>query len=144
MKEEQLDDISVRLAALGFAVQRGNGTDIAIASELLDTGWSTGEKRIDYEAYILADEPSRTVLMHERTTERGRGFSFGFSFGTTTQRGKTEFGLVSQSQYGPEGKVYEYSFDLGAIPRGVIEAAKAHGWKFRSVIRKAKAMYPGQ
>ena len=43
-------------------------------------------------------------------------------------------------QYDSEGKVVEYSFDLGAIPKTVKEIAKANGWKFKTVIMKKKAM----
>ena len=44
-------------------------------------------------------------------------------------------------QYDSEGKVVEYSFDLGAILKIVKEIAKANGWKFRTVIMKKKVMY---
>lgn len=143
MKEQLLADIANGLAALGFDVRRGDGTDISIGAELLDAGWSTGEKHISYEAYVLADEATKTVLMHERTLERGRGFSFGLSFGSTAQRGKTLYRLIKQAQYGPEGKAFEYSFNLGAIPAAVADTAKSHGWRFRSVVRRRSAMYAG-
>lgn len=52
----------------------------------------------------------------------------------------TMFRKVKSMQYGPEGKVYEYNFDLGAIPKTVKEIAKANGWKFKTVVLKKKAM----
>jgi glycine cleavage system H lipoate-binding protein len=40
---------------------------------------------------------------------------------------------VKNVQYGLDGKVYEYSLDLGAIPKTVKETAKQYGWKFKTV-----------
>ena len=45
-------------------------------------------------------------------------------------------------QYGLDGKAYEYTLDLGAIPKAVKETAKQHGWKFKTVLNKNKAVYP--
>jgi hypothetical protein len=49
---------------------------------------------------------------------------------------------VKSTQYGAEGKVYEYELDLGAIPKAVKNIAKEGGWKFKTVLSKAKASYP--
>jgi len=60
------------------------------------------------------------------------------SAGSAMQSGGTLFRKVESVQYGPEDKVYEYSFDLGAIPKTAKEIAKANGWKFKTVILKRR------
>ena len=89
---------------------------------------------------ILLDEADKTVKMYEKTTETSAGVSFGASAETSFQSGSTLFRKVKSVQYGPEGKVFEYNFDLGAIPKAVKTAAQAAGWKFKTVILKKNAM----
>lgn len=142
MIQQILTEISGKLVALGIPVQYGMGADITVSEEFLDASWSTGQKKISYEASVFADERSRTVYMYERTMETGSGFSFGGSSSTSFQSGKTLFRKVKSVQYGPDGKAYEYSLDLGAIPKAVKGTAESYGWKFKTVINKNKAMYP--
>ena len=78
--------------------------------------------------------------MFEKTTEISVGVSFGMSGESSFQSGKTLFRKVKAVQYGPEGKVFEYNFDLGAIPKSVKAAAQAAGWKVKTVILKKNAM----
>ena len=111
-------------------------------TEFLDAKWSTGSKKINYEASIFADEQERIVYMFEKTTEIGQGLSFGLSGGSSFQSGSTLYRKVKSIQYGPDGKAYEYSLDLGAISKAVKEAAKRGGWKFKTVLNRKKASYP--
>jgi hypothetical protein len=141
MKEQILSQITSELAAIGLQARPDEKTDLVIETELLDAKFSTGKKKMSYECAIFADETERTVKMFEKTTEINVGVSFGMSGGMSTQSGKTLFRKVKSVQYGPEGKVYEYSFDLGAIPKTVKQIAKQNGWKFKTVIFKKKAMY---
>ncbi len=140
MKQELLAEIQSRLAAIGVQANKSDQTDLAINAELLDASFSTGKKKIRYESMILANESDKTVYMHEKTTEVSAGFSFGASGESSFQSGKTLFRKVKSVQYGPEGKVYEYSFDLGAIPKAVKETAGKYGWNFKTVLMKKKAM----
>lgn len=142
MIQQILTEISGRLSALGIPAQYGNGADITINTEFLDAGWSTGNKKIRYEAAIFANGQDKTVYMYEKTTQTGQGLSFGNDSESSFQSGKTLFRKVKSVQYGPDGKTYEYTLDLGAIPKAVKETAKLHGWKFKTVINKNKAMYP--
>lgn len=80
--------------------------------------------------------------MWEKTLETGSGFSGGYDGGSSFQSGTTLYRKVKSIQYGPDGRAYEYNLDLGAIPKAVKEAAKQYGWKFKSVLAKAKAAYP--
>lgn len=142
MKQQILSEISSKLSALGIPVQNGNGADITISTEFLDASWSTGRKKINYEASVFIDEASQTVFMWEKTTETGHGLSFGGGSGTSFQSGKTLFRKVKSIQYATDGKTYEYTLDLGAIPKNVKETAKQYGWKFKTVLSRNKASYP--
>ena len=140
-----VENIAHRLQALGLTVVVGQGADVSVNSEFVSAGWSTGSKRISYEAAILLDQAAHTVLMFEKTTESGSGFSFGGDSETSFQSGKTLYRKVKSVQYGPEGKAYEVELDLGAIPKAVKQAAQEGGFGFKTVLRKSKAMYaPGQ
>lgn len=141
MKQQMLSQIESQLAAIGVQAKPDAHTDLAIDVELLDAGFSTGKKKIRYESMILADESDKTINMYEKTTEISAGVSFGMSGESSFQSGSTLFRKVKSVQYGPEGKVFEYNFDLGAIPKTVKEIAKANGWKFKTVILKKKAMH---
>ena len=142
MRQYILHEISGRLRALGVPHQYGQGTDIAINAQFLEAKWSTGRKQIHYEALILANESEQVVTMYEKTLEMGSGHAFGMSSDSSFQTGKTLYRKVKSVQYGPDGKAYEYDLDLGAIPQLVKEAAKRAGWKFKTVIKREKALYP--
>ncbi len=141
-REQLLAEIQSSLEGLGLEIQTGNGTDISVSKEFLDAKWSAGSKRISYESCIFASEEDRTVYMYEKTTETGKGISFGSDGGSSFQSGGTLFRKVKGTKYGPDGKVCEYDLDLGAIPKAVKEAASKYGWKFKTVLGKSKALYP--
>lgn len=140
MKQDLLLEIESQLSAIGIRAERSDKTDLSVDAELLDASFSTGKKKLRYEAMILLDEGEQTVKMYEKTTETSAGVSFGMSGETSVQSGSTLFRKVKSIQYGPEGKVFEYNFDLGAIPKTVKTAAQAAGWKFKTVIMKKNAM----
>ena len=140
MKQDVLQEIESQLTTMGIRPVRGGQTDLSVDTELIDAGFSTGKKKIHYEALILLDKAENTVKMYEKTTETSSGISFGMSGETSMQSGSTLFRKVKSIQYGPEGKVFEYNFDLGAIPKAVKTAAQAAGWKFKTVIIKKNAM----
>ena len=140
MKKELLLEIENQISALGISVTTGEKTDLTIDAELLDASFSTGKKKLHYEAMILLDEADKIIKMYEKTTEISAGVSFGMSGESSFQSGSTLFRKVKSVQYGPEGKVFEYNFDLGAIPKAVKTAAQAAGWKFKTVIIKKNAM----
>ena len=141
MKQELLQEIESQLTAIGVKPVRSDKTDLSVDEELLDASFSTGKKKLHYEAMILLDEADKTIKMYEKTTEISTGVSFGMSGETSFQSGSTLMRKVKSVQYGPEGKVFEYNFDLGAISKAVKSAAKEHGWSFKTVILKKNAMY---
>ena len=142
MKQQIFAEIISKISELNIPVQNGNVTDIAIAAEFLDASWSTGSKKISYEALVFLDEQQQTVFMYEKTTEIGQGFSFGSDNESTFQSGSTLYRKVKSVQYGLDGKIYEYTLNLGDIPKAVKEVAKQYGWKFKTVLNRSKAMYP--
>jgi len=137
-----LQKITSELNRLNIPYQTGGGADLTVIKEFLDAGWSTGNKKVTYEASVFADESSDTVFMWELTKEKGSGFSFGSSGESYSQSGTTLYRKVKSTQYAPDGKVYEYTLDLGAISKAVKSAAKDAGWKFKTVISRGKASYP--
>ena len=141
MKKDLLLEIETLLSNMGVAVTKGDKTDLSIDVELLDASFSTGKKKLKYEAMILLDEADKAVRMYEKTTETSSGVSFGMSGETSFQSGSTLMRKVKSVQYGPEGKVFEYNFDLGAISKAIKSAALAHGWSFKTVIIKKNAMF---
>lgn len=142
MKQQILSEIKEGFAALGVQARYGTAADVAVNIELLDAKWSAGSKKIAYAASILLNEHERTVYMYEKTAETGGGLSFGSAGGSSFQSGSALFRKVKSVQYGPDGKSYEYTFDLGAIPKIVKGAAKRGGWKFKTVLNRNKAMFP--
>lgn len=142
MKEQMIFDVAAKLDQLNVPYTKGQKTDLSISCEFLDAGWSTGKKKINYDAFVLFDPEKETVYMWECTTEKGSGLSFGSESESSFQSGTTLFRKVKSIQYGPEGQVYEYTLDLGAIPKAVKESAKTYGWKFKTVLKKEKALYP--
>ncbi len=141
-KQMLITDILAKFGQLGISATQGQGTDILLSCEFLDAAWGTGKKKINYDAAAFFDEASQTVFMWELTKEVGSGISFGGNSETSMQSGMTLFRKVKSIQYGPDGKAYEYSLDLGAIPKTVKEVAKQYGWKFKTVLKREKASYP--
>ncbi|MGE5328674.1 MAG: zinc-ribbon domain-containing protein [Deltaproteobacteria bacterium] len=141
-KQEIIKVITGKFAKMGISYQTGTNTDIAITAEFLDAGWSTGKKTINYESSIFVDEASQTIFMWELTKEVGSGFSFGGDSESSFQSGTTLFRKVKSVQYGLDGKAFEINLDLGAIPKAVKETAKQYGWKFKTVLKREKALWP--
>lgn len=142
MKDKIIADIIGQLGSMQISARQDQNSDIVISAEFLDASWSTGSKNIAYFASVFADERENTVFMYEKTTETGGGFSFGGDTSSSFQSGKTLFRKVKSVQYGPDGKAYEYTLDLGAITKAVRDAALRFGWKFKTVLKKEKAAYP--
>lgn len=141
-KGELVKEIADKLSKMNINFQLGDGSDITIAAEFIDAGWSTGNKKITYSASVFADEAANTVYMWEMTKEIGSGFSFGGDSSSSFQSGTTLFRKVKSVQYGIDGKAYEYTLNLGEIPKAAKESAKQFGWKFKTVIKKDKALWP--
>lgn len=141
-RELILSQITDGYSNLGLSFSQGLSSDIEIHSEFLNAGWSIGKKKILYDAFLYANESEKMVYLWEMTKETGGGVSFGGGIESFSQTGATAFRKVKSVQYGPEGKVFEITLDLGAIPRIAKEAAKQYGWKFQTVVKADKAKHP--
>jgi hypothetical protein len=141
-KDALISEAAARLAALKIPAVYSRGADIVISTPLVEADWSSGKKKTVFEASVLFDDATRTAFMWQKTSESSSGFSFGTSSETTFQIGKTLFRKLKAVQYGPDGKAYEYDLDIGAIVKAVQETAKQHGWRFKTVLSRAKASYP--
>lgn len=137
-----VNSIVAQLNEIGIPCTVGQGTDITVDTELLDAQWSTGQKRIEYHAAAFLNEAESIMYFWEFTKETSSGFSFGGDSESSFQSGMTLFRKVKSIQYGPDGKAYEYSLDLGAITKAFKGTAKQAGWKFNVVLNKNKALYP--
>ena len=135
-------EITNRLRQIGINPVLGKDADLEINCDFLDAAWDTGSKKISYDASVLADEEEHTLYMWEKTTEKGAGLSFGSDNETFIQQGSTIFRKVKNVQYGPDGKAYEFSFDIGAIAKAVKETAGLYDWKFKMVLKRDKARRP--
>lgn len=141
-RQSMISEVLSKFDKLGIPHQESLGTDITIDCELLAASWKTGNKKIKYDASVFFDENLQTVFMWELTKEVGSGISFGTSSESTFQSGAILYRKVKSVQYGPDGKVYEYSLDLGSIPKSVKETAKENGWNFKIVLKRDKALNP--
>jgi hypothetical protein len=135
--------IAEQLIQIGLTPIMDENADITVDAELMDAKWATGQKKIAYHCSAYFDEESQSLNYWESSLETGAGLSFGASSETSTQSGTTLMRKVKSIQYGPDGKAYEYSFDLGQIPQMFKHAAKENNWKFKMVLKKEKAMFPG-
>jgi hypothetical protein len=142
-KDTMKTAIAEQLIQIGMTPIMDGKADITVDAELMDAKWATGQKKIDYHCAAFFDEESQTLNYWESSLETGAGLPFGASSETSIQSGTTLMRKVTSIQYGPDGKAYEYNFDLGQIPRIFKQAAKENNWKFKMVLKKEKAMFPG-
>jgi hypothetical protein len=141
-KQLIMSTIVSRLASMGIQCSTGGSADILVNHEFLSAGWSTGKKKISYQASAFLNEEDTTIYLWELTTESGSGFSFGGSGESSFQSGKTLFRKVKSIQYGIDGKAFEIEIDLGAITKLFKDTAQQYGWHFKTVLKKGKASYP--
>lgn len=141
MKNEIIQSIISKLSDIGIKVTNNEITDIQIDTEFLDAKWSTGEKKIEFHSLAYLNESDSTIYYWQMTKDISSGFSFGSDSENSFQSGNTIFRKVKSVGYGPDGKAFEYTIDLGAITKIFKEVAKENNLKFKTVLNKNKAMY---
>lgn len=141
-KEVIISEVLAKLDDLGVSYNIGKGTDVSINCEFTNANCGAGNKNIKYFASVYFNEAIKTVFMWELTKEKKNGFAFQEAEETFYQSGMTQFYRVNTTQYDIEGKLYEYTLDLGAIPKAFKDTAKNHGWSFKMVLKREKALYP--
>ena len=143
-REEALQAVAAALSPYPQLVLTwGQKTDLEIANGLADANWTVGKKRVEYSARRLVDAAAKTVIFREMIKEEGLGLGALFSFKMETYRsdGKTRSGTVSETAYGMDGKVIDYTWDYAQV-RGLVEnAVRNRGWQFKTVLLKGKASY---
>jgi hypothetical protein len=142
IRQDILREIATQLSSLGVAATFGMGADVTINATFLDASWRTGKKKITFEASVFLDEVRHTAVMWQLTREVSSGFSFGVQSERWHQKGKTLYRMVKATQFGPDGKAYQYELDLGAITQAVEKSARLYGWAFETALRRETASYP--
>ena len=143
-KESILNAITAALPGhIGLVLTRGQKTDLEIHNTLADADWTSGRKKVEYSACILAETSSRTIIFWEMIKETGSGMGAFFSFKKETYRsdGKTRSGTVQETGYTPGGKQIDYQWDYANIRQLVETAVRQSGWQFKTVLLKSKATY---
>lgn len=140
-KREILGEIATRLGSLGIPFETGTRADVLIQTVFLDASWGSGSKKLEYLGSALLKDAERTLYYYELTKESSSGFSFGSDSESSFQSGKTLFRKIKSVRYGPDGKAYELTLDLGAIPKAFQDAARQYGWTFKTVLKRDKASY---
>ena len=139
-----LQAIDTALSPLSYlSLTWGQKTDLSITNELANASWGVGKRKVEYSALLRLDAATQKVYFWEMIKESGRGLAALFSFKTETYRtdGTTRSGSVTETAYGPSGKLIDYDWDYGQV-RQIIEAAvRSQGWQFETVLLKNKAMY---
>ena len=59
-----------------FVIQPGTDTDIEVSNEVANKSWSTGKKKVSYQARILLDEEEHTAYFWEMLKESSSGLQF--------------------------------------------------------------------
>lgn len=141
MKTEIVQEIFEKLHSLGLDPKLGGASDITVNSELLDAKGGSGTKTITYENAVLVDEKEKVIFLYEKTAEKSKGFSFGSSYESTFQSGKTLSRHVKGVFIGVNGANIDYDFDIGEISKSLKSIADMHNLKFKTVIRRKSAEY---
>ena len=133
--------IAGEYGAIGIGYRLGGAADLTVDQELLDVKLLTQKIKIDFENSILVSEKDKTVYYYEKTKDLRAGMGFGFSGESSFQSGATLFRKVKSAGIGPDGRPFEFEFDIGRLSKIVKEAAKEAGYKMKIVLNKKKASY---
>jgi hypothetical protein len=120
----------------------GTDTDIVIDNQVADAAWSTGKKKVTYEAMLKAVEPEQTVYFWEALKESGGGLSFGgVESESYTISGTKRSGKKKETVVGPGGVVADYAWDFSTTRLLIEDAVAARGWRMKTVLRKGSARW---
>lgn len=124
-----------------FLIQPGTDTDIEVTNEIANKSWSTGKKKVSYQARILLDEGEHTVYFWEMIKEVSSGIKFKVGFETTRIKGIEVFKARQEKIYDQKGElVLDYQFDYGSLREAFKQIVEDNGWNFKLVITKGKTI----
>jgi hypothetical protein len=129
-----------RLLNSGIGGISASDDGILINHTFLDASGAMSQKQISFECSAFFNVQEQMVYYWEMTKDSSSGLTFGFESETTFQSGMNLHRKVKSIQYGIDGTAYEYSLDLGAVSGIMKETASAFGWKFKTVLKRDKAI----
>lgn len=117
---------------------KGKKSDLEIESLLSDADWGLGNKKLEYNAYLLLQDDEKVIVFWEMVKESGSelGFIAGCAAGKIPVGGEA-------LQYDSDEKVLSYQREYGRIRSEIREIADQCGWDFKTALFKRKAMYQG-
>lgn len=126
----------------GYRAVYGTDTDIAVDNTVADASWSTGKKKVSYEAIMKAVEEERVLYFWEMLKESSSGLSFGtMESESYTTSGMKRWGKTKEKVIGPGGVVVDYEWDYGKTRQLVESVCARHGFRLKVVLRKGSARY---
>jgi hypothetical protein len=125
-----------------FQITRGSDTDVVITSEVTDSSWYSGKKKVIYTAQLLFNEREKTAYYWEMLKETSAGLSFQVGMQKRKIKGIELFQKSREKGYAPGGElVYDYQFDYGSLRDAFKQIVTGQGWKFKVVLARSKATY---
>lgn len=126
----------------GYRAAYGTDTDITIDNTVADASWSTGKKKVSYEAIMKAVEEECVLYFWEMLKESSSGLSFGtMESESYTTSGMKRWGKTKETVIGPGGVVADYEWDYGKTRQLVESVCARHGFRLKVVLRKGSARY---
>ncbi len=127
-KQELLLSIISKLENLKVHWEYGADTDIEIICNFYNLRPHSKKKKIKYQVAAFFNEAEKTIFFWEVINEKAP-----FAVNAIKVKG---------THYNKNGKAEEFKLDLGDIGKIFKNTAKLNEWKFKTVIRREKAVYP--
>jgi len=126
----------------GLQVSPGPEADLVLRDVLVDADWKLGKKKVQYEALIRLDYPSRTLIMWEMLKEQslGLGGLASFKVEKYSTSGTTRTGSLVESMLTPDGRRIDFSMEFGKVRRLIQQVAQLRGWNFQMVLNRNKVL----
>lgn len=117
----------------GLTMVAAGGSRFSVRGES-SAKWFLGKKSVSFEALLMLDSETLSVIYWEMLTERSSGITAGVFMEKYSQKGAT----LSESGSGKLPSGESYSYDFGSYRARIREVAEAAGWQFKQVLKKPK------
>lgn len=141
-KQSMLDEIKTRLSLLDVQVKEGGETDFSINHQLIIEGFGGKRGEIQLSVNAFLDEQNKVLYYYEKIVDKQKGFGFSGNADSSFQSGKSIKRKVIIETIQSDGTKKTISFNTGDVSQIFKDAAKQHGWKYKTVLRRGKAIYP--